>query len=216
MVGITLTPEQIRSSPPEVRQWLEREIALSLGLPSAAEAVPQAARHLVACTVDEAGAIYMAIRGMLPVANVFFELGRKGANIGQNGVEAHQAAEMLRYARLQGPDQLAACLQVIDNVVRQLRNDPAAVLCAIDPRGYCIVASQTQQSIANVWMQLLAGRSADRPPAMDAPGLFGDGGNRPATANQEPAMRPDGPFPDAGQGIAANPGQADPAFAGNP
>jgi hypothetical protein len=32
MVGITLSPEQIRAAPPEVRRWLEHELAVSLGL----------------------------------------------------------------------------------------------------------------------------------------------------------------------------------------
>jgi hypothetical protein len=32
MVGITLTPEQIRSAPLDVRRWIERELAASLGL----------------------------------------------------------------------------------------------------------------------------------------------------------------------------------------
>ena len=31
MVGLTLTPEQIRKAPPEVRRWLEREVATTLG-----------------------------------------------------------------------------------------------------------------------------------------------------------------------------------------
>lgn len=32
MVGITLTPEQIKGAPVEVRRWMEREVAASLGL----------------------------------------------------------------------------------------------------------------------------------------------------------------------------------------
>ena len=32
MIGITLTSEQIRTAPAEVRRWIERQVATSLGL----------------------------------------------------------------------------------------------------------------------------------------------------------------------------------------
>ena len=32
MVGITLSPEQIQQAPPEVRRWIEQQIASALGL----------------------------------------------------------------------------------------------------------------------------------------------------------------------------------------
>ena len=32
MVGITLTPEQVRTAPPDVRRWLEQELAKTFGL----------------------------------------------------------------------------------------------------------------------------------------------------------------------------------------
>jgi hypothetical protein len=34
MIGITLTSEQIRTAPTEVRRWIEREVMISLGLSS--------------------------------------------------------------------------------------------------------------------------------------------------------------------------------------
>ena len=51
MVGITLTPEQLRSAPLDVRRWIERELAASLGLrPGAVSAAQPQPEHLVACT----------------------------------------------------------------------------------------------------------------------------------------------------------------------
>ena len=33
MIGITLSSEQIRAAPADVRRWIEREVMTSLGLP---------------------------------------------------------------------------------------------------------------------------------------------------------------------------------------
>lgn len=75
-VGITLSPEQIRTAPPDVRRWIEHEIAAAFG--ATAEEGPRdhaAASHLVGCDVDETAAILSLIHGTLPVVNVFVELG---------------------------------------------------------------------------------------------------------------------------------------------
>jgi hypothetical protein len=155
MVGITLSPEQIRSAPPEVRQWLEHEIARSLGLRPASDAVASPT-HLAALSPREAVALYGSIRGMVPVVNVFFELGREGTSVGQEGIEAFRLADMLRHTHLPGMEQLAACLQVIDQSFRRIRDDEDAALFILDPRGYCIVAAATQQSVLAVWRQEIA------------------------------------------------------------
>lgn len=166
MVGITLSPEQIRSAPPEVRQWLEHEIARSLGLQPASDAMVTNATQLAACSSQEAMAIYASIRGMLPVVNVFFELGREGASIGE-GLKAFRLADMLRHTRLPGMQQLGACLQIIDQSFRQIRNDGDAALFLLDPRGYCVVAAATQESVLAVWRQEIAAQQliSDEAPA---------------------------------------------------
>ena len=67
MIGITLTTDQIRNAPAQVRQWIEHEVIASLGLaadaPAAAEH-PQAA-HLVGCTTEDAAAVLAQIKGMM-------------------------------------------------------------------------------------------------------------------------------------------------------
>lgn len=70
--------------------------------------------HPDACTPQEAAAIYSAIRNMLSVANVFFELGREGASIGQDGLEAPWVDNVIRNAHLQEIPQLGACLEIIN------------------------------------------------------------------------------------------------------
>jgi hypothetical protein len=55
MIGITLTTDQIRSAPPEVRRWIEHEVIASLGLAADApvRATPPQAAHLVAASVEK-------------------------------------------------------------------------------------------------------------------------------------------------------------------
>jgi hypothetical protein len=84
MIGITLTADQIRNAPREVRQWIEHEVMAGLGIAAAQPpAPPPQAAHLVACSVEEAQAILTRIEGVLPAINVFFELGRPVVSYGQ-------------------------------------------------------------------------------------------------------------------------------------
>ncbi len=190
MVGITLSPEQIRAAPPEVRRWLEHELAVSLGLNPPALPITQPSPHLAACTPEEAAQVLSLIQGMLPVVNVFFELGREGATPGE-GIEAFRLADIMRHTRLEAPDQVLVCLEVLDQAVRRVRNDPSAAFHAVDERGYCLVAAQTQRSIRAIWQQVVAQRELVRPAT-----LRNNGG--PLSARLTPDLFPGvSPFPSA-------------------
>jgi len=188
MVGITLSPEQIRSAPPEVRRWLEHEITVSLGLHGQPEASAPGAEHLVAVSQDEALAVLSLIQSVLPAVNVFFELGRKGESVGEEGLEALRLADILRHAHLQSLEQVIGCLKVINNAVRQIRQDAEATLYFLDRRGFCLIAAQTQQSIMRIWQQIIgqhdlqAGTPAVAPnvQAQESP-VFGLSGTVPPT-----------------------------------
>ena len=163
MVGITLSPEQIRTAPPEVRRWLEHELAVSLGLnPPSLPITQPNSPHLAACNPEEAAQVLSLIQGMLPVVRVFLELGREGASPGE-GIEAFRLADIMRHTRLEAPDQVLACLEVLDQAVQRVRNDPGATFHAVDERGYCLVAAQTQRSIRAIWQQIVAQREFVRP-----------------------------------------------------
>jgi len=163
MVGITLSPEQIRAAPPEVRRWLEHELVVSLGLVSPTLPITQpSSPHLAACTPEEAARVLSLIQGMLPVVHVFFELGREGAAPGE-GIAAFRLADIMRHTRLEAPDQVLACLEALDQAVRHVRNDPSATFHTVDERGDCLVAAQTQRSIRAIWQQLVAQRELVRP-----------------------------------------------------
>src|SRR6185436_20850961 len=127
MVGITLSAEQIRSAPPEVRRWLEQQLALTLGLNAPQPPQAQASRpHLVALSVEQTLQVFSLIQGMLPVSNVFFELGREGASVAVRGIEAYALIDILRHTRLQRLDQVAACLDAINDAAKRVLGDANA------------------------------------------------------------------------------------------
>jgi hypothetical protein len=103
MIGITLTTDQIRNAPAQVRQWIEHEVIASLGLAADAPAAmehPQAA-HLVACTTEDAAAVLAQVQGMVPAFNVFFEFARPGISFGQPPAMAFRLIDILYHTRLQ-------------------------------------------------------------------------------------------------------------------
>ena len=92
MVGITLTAEQIRAAPPEVRHWIESQVAAVFASPAAAEGAHAAPPHLAQVTAGEAQAILEQIEDLLPVVSVFFELGRENASVPVQGMRAFRLA----------------------------------------------------------------------------------------------------------------------------
>jgi hypothetical protein len=154
MVGITLTPEQIRAAPPEVRHWIEQQVAaLFAQSPADAPAVSQA---LAACSIEEARAILAQIQDLLPVVSVFFELGREAAGAVGPGVRALSLADIQRHTRLRSPEQVMQCVTVINQVLSGLRHDPQAMICAFDQQGRCFVADATSRSILALWHDIVA------------------------------------------------------------
>jgi hypothetical protein len=80
MIGITLSSEQIRTAPAEVRRWIEHEVAVSLGLHVQTPDSQGRTEQLAICSLDELATILSLVQGVFPAVNVFFELGRKGAS----------------------------------------------------------------------------------------------------------------------------------------
>ena len=158
MIGITLTTDQIRNAPPQVRQWIEHEVIASLGLaadaPPAAE--PSQGAHLVGCQPEEAAAVLAQINGLIPAFNVFFEFARPGISYGQPPVTAFRLIDILHHTRLQSIDQVMECLEAINQALARIRRDPAARFCGFDSQGHCLIAPETQRSVAALWQTILA------------------------------------------------------------
>jgi hypothetical protein len=164
MTGITLTAEQIRAAPPEVRHWLEQQIAQLLGLPDGAE-VPATPPPLIAANPELAGAILGQIQNMLPVVAVFFELGREQGSLVANGLRAFRLADIARHARLASVEQVLQALAVIDAALRRAAGNTEATLHALDAQGHVFVAEATSRSILILWQQIVAARGlGGRPP----------------------------------------------------
>jgi hypothetical protein len=161
MAGITLSMDDIRSAPPEVRRWLEHEIARALGLQAAP--APAQASSLVGCNVEEARDMLALVQGMLPVVSVFFELGREAASVAVHGLRAFRVADILRHTRLQSPDQVIQCLNVLTQALRRTRGDAAAEFFALDDQGHCLVAEATMRSVLRLWQEIVAQRGAEQP-----------------------------------------------------
>jgi hypothetical protein len=161
MAGITLSMDDIRSAPPEVRRWLEHEIARALGLQAAP--APAQASSLVGCNVEEARDILALVQGMLPVVSVFFELGREAASVAVHGLRAFRVADILRHTRLQSPDQVIQCLNVLTQALRRTRGDAAAEFFALDDQGHCLVAEATMRSVLRLWQEIVAQRGPEQP-----------------------------------------------------
>jgi len=163
MIGITLTAEQVRAAPAEVRRWLEHEVALAFGLAPDHPAPEDVAARLIGCNPDEAATMLELVQGMLPVVNVFFELGREAAGTPVHGMRAFRLADMMRQARLSTPEQVIECLDVLTAALRRVRGDNDALFYLLDDRGHCLVAEPTMRSVLHVWQGIVAQRALRMP-----------------------------------------------------
>jgi len=172
MTGITLTAEQIRNAPAPVRQWIEQEVMTALGLaPRSQAAAPPHTAHLVACSVEDMAGVLEHIRGVFPAVNVLFELGRPGISFGQPPAMTFRLMDILHHTRLEDVGQVMTCLEMINQALTEVRKDPSVRFCGFDNEGHCLIAPQTQASIAALWQtmvdrqQAAQARTAGRPVA---------------------------------------------------
>lgn len=158
MIGITLTTDQIRNAPPDVRRWIEHEVIAALGVAVDApvRVTPPQAAHLVAAGVEDAAAVLAQIQGLMPAMNVFFEFGRPGISIGQPPVMTFRLIDILHHTRLQTIEQVITCLELINQAFAQVRGDPSARFCGFDNEGHCLIAPESQRSIAALWQSVIA------------------------------------------------------------
>lgn len=166
MTGITLSSEQIQRAPPEVRRWIEHEVAASLGLRVQASDSRRETPQLVGCSPDEVAGVLSLIQGVFPAVNVFFELGRKGASFAQDRLEAYRLSDIQHHTRLQSPAQVISCLNLIDDALHRVRGSTGASFSGTDG-DYCFVATETQQNIRRLWLELV-GRGEGAPAPAEA------------------------------------------------
>ncbi|MEY9357890.1 hypothetical protein ABH994_000611 [Bradyrhizobium yuanmingense] len=163
MTGITLTPEQIRNAPAPVRQWIEQEVIAALGLaPRTPAAAPPQVPHLVACSVEDMAGVLEHIRGALPAVNVLFELGRPGISFGRPAVMTFRLMDLLHHTRLSDVSEVMTCLDMINQALTEVKKDASVRFCGFDNEGHCLIAPQTQASIATLWQTMMERQQAAR------------------------------------------------------
>jgi hypothetical protein len=205
MVGITLTAEQIRAAPPDVRHWIEQQVA-AMFEPLVGEGPQTASPHLASCTTGDAQAVLEQIQDLLPVVSVFFELGRDGASVPVQGMRAFRLTDILRHTRLESVDQVMECLELINEALRRVRGDPNGAICAFDHEGRCYVSEATVRAVLALWQGIVAshelrpdvaGAAPASRPAMSPPYRVPGYGAAP-TANEPGPDQPVMPVPHAG------------------
>ena len=178
MTSFTFSVEQVRSAPPEVRRWFEREITATLAALSKSEhdASQVHAAALAACIPEEAAQIFEVIKGNLLLSQVLFELARETPN-SQSAAPLYpiSIADILRHTRLGDGDRLVDCFTAINHAFQSIRNDPEATLFGFDQYGHVFIHQTTHNSIRQLWEQLYASHAptVGGPPAGEGAALAG-------------------------------------------
>lgn len=154
MTAIALSFEQIRNAPPEVRRWIEQEVATTLGLQIAPTGSHHQGPSPASYRADELAAVLTMIQGVFPAVDVFFELGREGRCFAKNRLEAYRLSDIQHYTLLQTTDQVISCLDLIEKSLHRIRGSAAAPFYGVDG-DYCFVARETQQNIQRLWLDQL-------------------------------------------------------------
>src|SRR6185437_10767350 len=155
MTSFTFSAEQVKSAPPEVRQWIENEVgATLLALTRAYAEPPRHSAELAACTLEEAARVLELIAGDIATTHVFLELARE-TPFGNNVPPLHalSIADILRHTRLSG-DRLVPCLRAINQIFQQIRNDPEVALFGLE-QSHLFIHEATHRSIRGLWQQLI-------------------------------------------------------------
>jgi hypothetical protein len=174
MTSFTFSVDQIKSAPPEVRRWIEREVTASLAVLNRTEHDPSQLHTaaLAACTPQEAAEIFELIKGNFLLSQVFFELGREApGNRGAASLHAVGLADMLRHTRLADGDRLVDCFTAINQAFRTIRNDPEASLFGFDQYGQVWIHQTTHDSVRELWEQLFH----RQPPMVSGPAVAATG-----------------------------------------
>ncbi len=168
MTGFYFSLEQLRSAPPEVRRWVEREVAASLAALARPDREPAGLRApaLAACRPEEALKIFERIKGDFLLSQVFFELARERPAWPEMApLHAIGIADLLRHTRVSDGERLFDYFAAINRIFQTVRNDPEANLFGFDEEGHLYIHEMTQQSIRQVWEHL----SAARPELVEGP-----------------------------------------------
>jgi hypothetical protein len=166
MISFAFSAEAIKSAPPDVRHWMESQIIKALNPEKALVEGPAyvGTKPLAECGADEAAEIFRLISRMLPVAQVFFELGRE-SRFALDAPPLHclSLEEIQRHVQFSDPRLLAECLAVINRALQRVRNDPQVSLFAIDDQGHIFIHQASYEAIRKLREHLHRAHSSGLP-----------------------------------------------------
>jgi hypothetical protein len=172
MIGITISPEQLAGAPAEVRHWIEKEMAATLGVIARASHDPSELEGsgIAACSIEEVARIFELLKGNYLACDVFFELGRDlgGTPAGQP-LHAIRVGDILRHTRLDNSTRLLACFEAINAAFHNVRPDGQATMLGFDQAGHIYLHVVTHQNIRALWEHLTSDQ-ANAAPAREAAG----------------------------------------------
>lgn len=156
-MDILITAEEYARAPRLVREWIEATISSQLGLARGDGSGSDGLDQLVALSAEQAAALLEEICNDHVACQVFFELGRNGAedNSEPEGWHRLPVLDIMHHTRLTDPSQVLAVLERISGAFRLL-GDGDAPLFAIDQAGNLHLRRRTQQSIQSLWRRIVA------------------------------------------------------------
>ena len=157
-ITLTITPEQVKSAPREVRQWLFR----LLGAEDPASFVVErngfryTEDNLAICSEAEIAAIYDRICHDRIAAQILFQFGCNSYDPATGAVHAHRVhvGDLLRYTELRSGTRLDGYLDLITDALRAERGDRAARFFEHDRHDAYWVHELTQTAIHRLWERL--------------------------------------------------------------
>jgi hypothetical protein len=176
MTSFTFSAEQVRTAPPEVRRWMESEVLRALRGPLDQDQSKERANELKPVSFEEVVRIFNLIANNFIVVQVFFELGRETPFVHDiPQLHALDFADIVRHTQLADTNHVIECLNLINQALQNVRNDPQASVFAADEHGHVFVHDATSQNIRKLWEHLVTTHSAERQ------GLATEPGNVPFT-----------------------------------
>lgn len=161
-MDILITADEYARAPRLVREWIDATISAQLGLARNDGLGGNGLEQLVALSAEQAAALLEEIRNDYVACQVFFELGRSGADEGTEPDGWHRLPllDIMHHTRLADPSQVLAVLERISEAFR-LVGDEDAPLFAIDQASNLRLRRQTQRSIQALWRRIVAEQYAE-------------------------------------------------------
>jgi hypothetical protein len=154
-VNLVITPEQVKSAPREVRQWL-----FGAADPTAFVVERNGFRYtednLAICSEAEISAIYDRICHDPIATQILFQFGCNSYDPATGALHAHcvHVGDLLRYTDLRMGTRLDGYLELITAALRAEREDPAAQFFEHGHHDAYRVHELTQSSIHRMWEKL--------------------------------------------------------------